>query len=322
MQNLTQGEAIQKAREVWGNRYDLSVFVYKTSRDKVRIICPIHGDFELTANNFFSGHGCPKCGRLTDAVKHLNKDKALTNEEFIRRAREIHGDKFDYSKVEYKNNYTKVCIICHEKDANGVEHGDFWQTPANHLCGNGCKKCRNDEYCRRRTASYDEYIAKARKVHGDRYNYPPEEYIIGKDKIAIECSIHGIFHQRRSAHLEGEGCPRCNESKGEKKVAEWLDNHNVSYERQHKIKLPISLFSSNRLWVDFYLPDYNTFIEYNGPQHYRRYEFWHKTEDEFRDQQVRDQRLREYCKLQKIKLIEIPYTKMDKIDNILKREIK
>lgn len=316
MRKLTQEEAIRKVREVWGDRYDLSLFVYTTSRAMVKVICPIHGVFETKANNFLMGHGCPKCGRQTDAVKQNYKNMTMTLEEFIRRAKEKHGDKFDYSKVVYVNSYTKVCIVC-------PEHGEFWQTPFNHLNGRGCPYCRNEGISGRQSYTYDEFVSKARSIHGDKYIYPKEEYRVGsKVKIGIICPIHGLFFQRPSAHLYGQGCPHCNESKGEKKVAEWLDNHNIKYERQYRINLPISLFSSNRLWVDFYLPDYNTFIEYNGPQHYRRYEFWHKTEDEFRDQQVRDQRLREYCKSQRIQLIEIPYTKMDKIDDILKRKIK
>lgn len=282
----------------------------------VKVICPTHGLFEIKANNFLMGHGCPKCGRQTDAVKQNYKNMTMTLEEFIRRAREVHVDKYDYSKVEYKNNYTKVCIIC-------PKHGEFYQTPSNHLEGRGCPYCRNEDISFRRANSYEVFVSKSRDVHGDKYSYPIEHYKTGRHvKIGIICPIHGLFFQRPSAHLYGQGCPYCNESKGEKKVAEWLDNRNIKYERQYRINLPISLFSTNRLWVDFYLPDYNTFIEYNGPQHYRRYEFWHKTEDEFRDQQARDQKLREFCKSQKIQLIEIPYTKMDKIDNILKRRIK
>ena len=116
---------IERAQKIHGNKYDYSKVNYVKSSEKVCIICPEHGEFWQKPNSHISSkQGCPKCG----------KTGKLTQEEFIKRARYIHNDKYDYSKVEYVNSQTKVCIIC-------PEHGEFWQTPNSHLSGIGCKKC-------------------------------------------------------------------------------------------------------------------------------------------------------------------------------------
>lgn len=120
-----------------------------------------------------------------------------TQEEFISKAREVHGDKYDYSKVEYKGNKNKVCIIC-------PEHGEFWQLPSSHLKGAGCPNCSgNKKYTTK------EFIEKARKIHGDKYDYSKVEYVNSETKVCIICPEHGEFWQKPARHLMGQGCPNC-----------------------------------------------------------------------------------------------------------------
>ncbi len=128
-----------------------------------------------------------------------------TTKEFIESARKIHGDKYDYSKVEYVNNSTKVCIIC-------PEHGEFWQTPSNHVNGSrprGCPVCGIAETNRKNTYTLDDFIRKAKAVHGDKYDYSKAEYKGSLSKICIICPEHGEFWQVPSSHLFGCGCPYC-----------------------------------------------------------------------------------------------------------------
>lgn len=126
---LTNGEFIEKAKMVHGNKYDYSKVEYENNRTKVCIICPIHGEFWQKPNDHLNGHGCSKCSGT----------KALTTEEFIENARKIHGDKYDYSKVEYMGNKKKVCIIC-------LKHGEFWVRPNSHLSQKqGCKHCKKSK---------------------------------------------------------------------------------------------------------------------------------------------------------------------------------
>lgn len=122
---LTTEGFIEKAKKLHDNKYDYSKAEYVNTNTKVCIICPEHGEFWQTPSNHLQGKGCPKC-----------KGKNKTTEEFIEKANIIHNNKYDYSKVEYKSNRTKVCIIC-------PEHGEFWQTPHEHLHGCGCPKCKN-----------------------------------------------------------------------------------------------------------------------------------------------------------------------------------
>ena len=126
----------------------------------------------------------------------------LTTEIFIERAKKIHGDKFDYSKVNYVNSSTKVCIIC-------PKHGEFWQNPASHLSGRGCPKCANKKKGSYHISSTKEFIEKAKKIYGNRFDYSKVNYVNSKTKVCIVCPIHGEFWQTPGSHLSGRGCNLC-----------------------------------------------------------------------------------------------------------------
>ena len=133
----------------------------------------------------------------------------MTKEEFIRKAREIHGWKYDYSKVNYTNNHTKVCIIC-------PEHGEFWQVPNSHLNGNGCPSCVG---LKKRTT--ETFIDKAKKVHGNKYDYSKTNYINKRSKVIIICPEHGEFEQCAHNHLRGQGCPICGKIKAQNRFGDF-----------------------------------------------------------------------------------------------------
>jgi hypothetical protein len=114
---------IQKSIEKHGNKYDYSLVNYINNRTKVRIICPLHGEFEQNPYDHSTGIGCLKCS---------GKFK-FTNEIFIKKSIEKHGNKYDYSLVEYINSVKKVKILC-------PIHGEFNQSPNCHMGGKGCKK--------------------------------------------------------------------------------------------------------------------------------------------------------------------------------------
>lgn len=123
-------------------------------------------------------------------------------DNFIKKANKKHNNKYDYSKVNYINSQTKVCIIC-------PEHGEFWQTPAAHIRGNACPLCSNKKRGIK-TTSTEILIKKYLKVHQNKYSYKKTEYINPQTKIIITCPIHGDFEQLPYAHLNGQGCPKCN----------------------------------------------------------------------------------------------------------------
>lgn len=123
-------------------------------------------------------------------------------EEFIDKARKVHGDKYDYSKVEYVNSKTKVCIIC-------PEHGEFWQTPNVHLKPCGCPTCARLITANKRRKNINDFIYQANIVHQGKYDYSKVDYHNSNTDISIICPIHGEFRQTPMRHLSGQGCPRC-----------------------------------------------------------------------------------------------------------------
>lgn len=185
---LTAKEYIAQAKEVHCNLYDYSKVDYKTINQKITIICRKHGEFEQTPITHKNGSGCPVC---SGNVK-------LTAEQFITQAKEVHEEKYDYSKANYKTNNQKVTIICRE-------HGEFKQTPKSHRKGAGCPICSGNA-----KLTTEQFILKAREVHGDLYNYTKVDYKTTNQKVTIICRKHGVFEQKPNSHISsGQGCPIC-----------------------------------------------------------------------------------------------------------------
>ena len=288
---ITTEEFIRKAKEVHGDRYDYSKVEYVNTRTKVRIICPEHGEFLQIPNNHLQGQGCPYCaGKIR-----------LTTEEFIRKAKEVHGDRYDYSKVEYMNGPTKVCIIC-------PKHGEFWQISRDHLQGQGCPKCAQEKH----KSNTEEFIRKAKEVHGDRYDYSKVEYINALKKVCIICPKHGEFWQIPASHLSGKGCPNCNESQMEKNTANFLEENNIEYIRQAR---KTDLVWLGRQSLDFYLPKYNIAIECQGIQHFESVAFF-GGKREYSDGLKRDLSKYNKCLSNNVKLIYyVPESLVEEITN-------
>ena len=269
---------ITKAREKHGDKYDYSKVNYVNCENKVCIICsnPEHGEFWQIPAYHLSGNGCPKCGGTC----------VLTKEDFITKARKKHKDKYDYSKVKYVNNATKVCIIC-----SNPEHGEFWQTPTGHLSGKGCSKCGGNY-----VPSTKEWIASANKVHNGKYNYSKVKYVNAHAKITIHCPKHGEFLQTPNDHLNGNGCPKCNLSHLERSVMNYLDEVGITYDYQKRFKW------LGRQSLDFYLPDYNVGIECQGEQHFFPVEHFGGNKA-FKNTLERDKRKIALCEKNGIKLL-------------------
>ena len=195
MGKLTREEWIAKAKEVHGDKYDYSKVKYVNATTKVCIRCPKHDEFLQRPADHLQGKGCPKCS-----------GKNITREEWIAKAKEVHGDSYDYSKVNYRGNRIKVLINC-------PEHDEFWQTPSSHLSGCGCPKCGNASASKKLSSNNEFFITKAKKVHGNRYDYRKVNYVNTHTKVCIICHEHDEFWQTPSSHLQGHGCPNCCGSK-------------------------------------------------------------------------------------------------------------
>lgn len=197
-QSLTLNEFIEKSKQIHNGKYIYDKVNYVNLKTKVCIICPKHGEFWQAPHSHLRGQGCPKCRR----AKNANSIK-ITNEIFIEKATQIHGGKYDYSKVEYINAHTKVCIVC-------PEHGEFWQRPDAHLKGSGCPKCKNTKIRNALMLSKKEFVNKANYIHHNKYDYSKVNYVNGITKVCIICPEHGEFWQLPTNHLRGKGCSQCN----------------------------------------------------------------------------------------------------------------
>jgi hypothetical protein len=193
---LSTEQFISRAKKKY-YKYDFSLVIYKHSGKKIKIICPKHGLFEQYPSRILNGHGCQKCG-----IEKASTKKSSNKNDFIKKATKIYGDRYDYSKVVYKDSKTKVVIIC-------PKHGKFEQIPRTHLGYGGCLKCGVELRTNKLRLSEKQFIEKAIKVHGNKYNYSMIGYKNCDTKIKIICKRHGIFFQTPYGHLYSRGCPKC-----------------------------------------------------------------------------------------------------------------
>jgi hypothetical protein len=299
---LTTKYFIKKAQKIHGNLYDYSKVVYINNKTPVIIICPIHDEFFSTPNNHLQGKsGCPKCNI---------GGNYLTLEDFIKKAKYIHGSKYDYSKVNYIGCYIKVIIIC-------PIHGEFSQTPRSHLAGDGCLICSGKQ-----RSTKEIFIERSKEIHGEnRYDYSKVIYINNHTKVIIICPIDGEFFSTPNNHLNKKsGCPICRSSKGELFIDKMLKLLNVIYEKQKRFNDCRNPLTKHKLSYDFYIPQENLLIEFNGEQHYKnRYYQEFKKRGSLEDQQYRDSLKKDYALANGYKFLVIRYD--EDIEKVLKTNV-
>lgn len=255
----------------------------------------------------------------------------LSNEEFLKKAREIHGDLYEYlDNVEdrrYKND--KIRIRC--KRCGRI----FEQTVAIHLRGSGCKVC-NMKYRdttnvslagKKKVIPFNEFVRRCREIHGDRYEYFEDSYTGTKNNVKIRDTITGdIFYQNAFNHYHGQNNPNLKSSHGELYIERWLkENFQGVYQKEVTIKGIIAGRNTDNVRIDFVLSLDNQvyWIEYNGIQHYKYSEFFHSSLEDFEKQKIRDNNVRNYSNENNTILIEIPYTysTFEDVSTILKEII-
>lgn len=240
------------------NKEIITEFKDYIPKSKILIQCnKCNSSFERGINHFQKyEYKCPFC-----ELKRTNEsgNYKLTLSSFLDKAKETHSDKYDYSLVEYNGYEKKINIVC-------KEHGVFEQTPHHHLDGQGCKLCGYIQNGKKRNLGIEQFIIKAKEIHGLKYDYSESEYVGTKIDIKIYCKeCKEIFYQKPNYHLSGNGCPRCfykGTSNEEKDLINFIKNETDLYieERNRSIITPKEL--------DIFLPNKNIAIEYNGL-------FWH-----------------------------------------------
>lgn len=302
-EKLSQNEVIEKFKKVHGNRFDYSLVKFVNTKTKVKIICKEHGIFEQVPNNHLNGQICKQCAYIENS-----KNRTKTIEKFIKESNKIHHNKYDYSLVDYKRNNIKVKIICK------IHKIIFEQTPDAHINQkSGCPQCKLDKFSIDYRRTKKEFIKNSNIIHENKYRYDLVELSgIRVKSVKIICPKHGIFEQNVNTHLKGSGCLKCskNFSKCEEKIAKYLTNKKIKYIRQYRFK---NCKNKNTLPFDFYLPDYNTCIEFDGIYHYKPFH----GKIHFKKCIKRDKIKTKFCVDNNIILVRIPYWDAKNIESIL-----
>ena len=289
----TKEEFILDCVRIHGDKYDYSLVEYISRHKKIKIVCKEHGIFLQNPSNHISQkQGCYKCSGVV---------KSNTN-DFIRKSIEVHGILYDYSFVDYKNNKTKVKIIC-------KQHGIFEQKPNNHLNGQKCLICSNKQNGIKARLDTQEILEKFKSVHKSKYDYSLVNYIDSRTKVKIICKQHGIFEQKPHNHINNQDCPRCLSSKGINIIFKILNENKILYITERTIDGCVSK-KNKLLKFDIYIPIFDIYIEYDGEQHFKPIKNW-GGEKALLELVERDNIKNEFCRENNINLYRISY-----LDNI------
>lgn len=279
-----------RQKTIHGDKY-IRISDYVGMSKKIKIKCNIHGEFEQRAQSHLEGQGCPSCNSLP------RKDLEYLKKIAIDRG----GECLSISYTNMKSDYKWKCKCGNEWFASGSEIA----------CGNWCPICRYKIIAEKNTKHNIEYLHfLAKQNYGKCLS---EKYIKIISKYIWECKRGHIFRSKASDVSQGKWCKKCRESKGERAINLVLTNLGVSFEREYIFK---DCKDEKYLPFDFYLPDYNLCIEYDGSQHFKQPTgYWKKFNLE--KIQFRDEIKTKYCKENNIKLIRIPYTLYKKIGDII-----
>lgn len=312
--SMTTAEYIEQAKIVHGDKYDYSPTDYCSYKKMIQIRCKVHDYvFQMLPRTHLNGAGCPICEQENLMEYEQRKQEILEKrkvkwerikqkreiskeilsskpagiaygvEEFLRLARLIHGDDFEYPNIkqEYKNLNTPITIHCNE------HNWDFPQAPSKHLKGQGCPRCIG------RHQTTESFIQDATYLHQNRYSYEKTEFVGAEKKVIITCKTHGDFKMLPGEHLRGKGCPHCATSILEKKVISFLKKEtNFIIEPQKQFSW---LKTSRTMPLDIYLPELHLAIECQGMQHFHANEMFGGKEA-FKIQKQKDELKHRQCK--------------------------
>lgn len=311
---MSRKRTFEEVKELFESRgYELLETEYINNRTKMAYICNEHkeeGVQYITYDNLRSGKGCKYCAieRRVDAQR--------LDFEIIKKAFENVGLELISSPEDYKNKRSKLKYRC-LKHSNIIQETTYDSIRQGH----GCYLCGNESVAKKQTYDY-EFVKQEFDKRG--YELLSKEYVSCKEYLEYRCSNHPDHIQRITfdAFYRGQGCRFCRESKGEKAIDSYLQNHNIRYIREYRFN---DCKYKRTLPFDFYIEDVNIAIEFDGEQHYTPLSFGSKEKQEATDRlkeiQIRDAIKTKYCIDNNIKLIRIPYWDIDNIEVILDKEL-
>lgn len=292
---------IKRSKEKHGNlNYDYSHVIFINGKTPVILECPLHGQFSIQPQHHLQKSICPECAKISRklAMDKYNKTKRDSLGEVIQDFSNVHGNKYDYSKVVYTTAREKVIIIC-------KEHGEFEQLSHHHKAGRGCPKCGNAiiNVNNGKQYSQEQFISKVLAKNIEGVSLDKTKYISKRKEVIVTCNAHGDYITKAEMLLKGHGCPRCNNSVGESIIKKILISKGINYEEQKGFS---NLRFKRVLKFDFYLPSYNACIEFDGEQHFKNVEYW-GGEIKYQERLTKDSLKNNYCKLNNIPLLRIRY---------------
>ena len=271
----------EKIKQIHGNKYKYDMVIYVNQKTKIILFCN-------NCKQYIQKWPSDVLYKPNNACSCLY-NKKLTTSEYLQKLEEL---KYDYSKTKYIGMSKNIIITC-------KIHGDFKIIAGNHLYKkSGCPRCSPSK-----PINNDDFINFANIKHNNLYTYSKCKYITDREKVIITCKLHGDFSQRPSDHKQGQGCPICKSSQGEKRIKKILDDNNIKYVQEKRFD---DCKYKNSLPFDFYIHQYKTCIEYDGIQHFQPIDHF-GGENAFIQTQYRDSLKTIYCNSNNFTLIRISY---------------
>ena len=302
---LTQKEFEEKLKKQNKHAQDIELLgTYINTETKILCKCKIdEHEWEATPHNLLQGHGCPRCGGTGK----------LTHEEFMEKLKQVNPN--IQVLGTYINSATKILCKC------TIDGYEWTPTPNQILQGFGCPKCAGQT-----KPTQEEFITKVKQLN-------PDIEVLGTytnsvTKIKCRCKKDGYeWETMPQSLLAGSGCPKCNTSKGEKRIVQYLDNIGIDYIYNIGYFKDLVGMSGRLLRPDFIIPSLKIWIEYDGIQHFKPTDFTGKMSEQqlheqFKIVQQNDQIKNQYAKDNNWTLIRIPFTEYDNIEQILAEYIE
>ena len=304
---LTNDEFVNSVHSVLSNIEILDKYINQKAKVKCKCILDGH-DWYAYPQNLMRGHGCPKC-----SAKNTSKRMTYSQFDFITKVFTISPNIQTLSKYDGTSSKLRCkCLICNNE----------WETMASNLLGGkGCPKCGNVSRAKKLAKSHDKFIFELNKVNN--YISVLGNYENSTTKIKCKCLIDGFeWYALPSNLLKGTGCPKCDSSKGELKIENYLNSVGINFIKEYRFS---DCKNKRTLPFDFYLPDLNLVIEYDGKQHFSPVNFGGCSDEvaiESFNQTIKNDEIKnQYCNENGIDILRIPYTEEDNINEIIKSKI-
>jgi hypothetical protein len=304
---VTLEKFLERSKMIHKNFYDYSLVNYIDRLTPTTIICPYHGQFNQSPKIHMKGSGCSKC-----KSENCSKRRKNTKQKFVENSNIVHKNFYSYEHFDYVGSNIKSWITC-------PNHDEFSSSPNNHMRGWGCPKCKGNKTSKRQIKTSSQFLEECKIIHGSEFDYL-SDYVRCNLKILIHHKICGKTFQQYPYSHKINGCPKCKESHGECKIRRLLEKLKISF-------IPEKRFDDCKdiksLPFDFYLPEFNVCIEFDGVHHFGiSIKQANMKEKDFNKIKIHDRIKNYYCDSNDTTLIRIPYWKMNEIEWIIRNELQ